>query len=250
MLLLVFRVCWSSLKAPLLTFQKRTAGSCEVKPCRSTQPTSCLWHQEPSTGWTGSLAEGRMRKWGRQTLGQHCVAVSISIMVFLDTRLWLCVQYLGFGSPSNLGKGRRAAAAADLANSSGSELDVEVEMKEKDQLLKHVEARDLIEFGMIPEFVGRLPIIVPLHSLDEQTLVRILTKPRNAVLPQYKALFSMDKVISRSCSRSLCISLYFVSYTDRNIPFSAERRLKVGHTSVNLKLSTLSFNAFLHTSCF
>ncbi|GAA6093190.1 ATP-dependent Clp protease ATP-binding subunit clpX-like, mitochondrial [Tachysurus ichikawai] len=102
-------------------------------------------------------------------------------------------KYLGFGSPSNLGKGRRAAAAADLANSSGSELDVEVEMKEKDQLLKHVEARDLIEFGMIPEFVGRLPIIVPLHSLDEQTLVRILTKPRNAVLPQYKALFSMDK---------------------------------------------------------
>ncbi|XP_026775136.3 ATP-dependent Clp protease ATP-binding subunit clpX-like, mitochondrial [Pangasianodon hypophthalmus] len=102
-------------------------------------------------------------------------------------------KYLGFGSPSNLGKGRRAAAAADLDNSTGSELDVAAEMEEKDQLLRHVEARDLIEFGMIPEFVGRLPIVVPLHSLDEQTLVRILTEPRNAVVPQYQALFSMDK---------------------------------------------------------
>uniref|UniRef100_A0A4W6D800 Caseinolytic mitochondrial matrix peptidase chaperone subunit X n=1 Tax=Lates calcarifer TaxID=8187 RepID=A0A4W6D800_LATCA len=101
-------------------------------------------------------------------------------------------KYLGFGTPSNLGKGRRAAAAADLANTSG-ETDTVAEIEEKDRLLKHVEARDLIEFGMIPEFVGRLPVVVPLHSLDEETLVRILTEPRNAVVPQYQALFSMDK---------------------------------------------------------
>ncbi|KAM8862083.1 ATP-dependent Clp protease ATP-binding subunit clpX-like, mitochondrial isoform X1 [Synchiropus splendidus] len=101
-------------------------------------------------------------------------------------------KYLGFGTPSNLGKGRRAAAAADLANSSG-ETDTVAEIEEKDRLLKLVEARDLIEFGMIPEFVGRLPVVVPLHSLDEDTLVRILTEPRNAVVPQYQALFSMDK---------------------------------------------------------
>ncbi|XP_066557633.1 caseinolytic mitochondrial matrix peptidase chaperone subunit Xa isoform X1 [Amia ocellicauda] len=101
-------------------------------------------------------------------------------------------KYLGFGTPSNMGKGRRAAAAADLANSSG-EGDAVLEMEEKDRLLCHVEARDLIEFGMIPEFVGRLPVVVPLHSLDEETLVRILTEPRNAVVPQYQALFSMDK---------------------------------------------------------
>ncbi|XP_056137500.1 ATP-dependent Clp protease ATP-binding subunit clpX-like, mitochondrial isoform X2 [Lampris incognitus] len=101
-------------------------------------------------------------------------------------------KYLGFGTPSNLGKGRRAAAAADLANTSG-ETDTVAEIEEKDRLLRHVEARDLIEFGMIPEFVGRLPVVVPLHSLDEDTLVRILTEPRNAVVPQYQALFSMDK---------------------------------------------------------
>ncbi|KAK1798537.1 hypothetical protein P4O66_006834 [Electrophorus voltai] len=102
-------------------------------------------------------------------------------------------KYLGFGVPSNLGKGRRAAAAADVANITGGEVDTVAEIEEKDRLLKHVEARDLIEFGMIPEFVGRLPVVVPLHSLDQDTLVRILTEPRNAVVPQYQALFGMDK---------------------------------------------------------
>uniref|UniRef100_A0A673HN97 ATP-dependent Clp protease ATP-binding subunit clpX-like, mitochondrial n=1 Tax=Sinocyclocheilus rhinocerous TaxID=307959 RepID=A0A673HN97_9TELE len=102
-------------------------------------------------------------------------------------------KYLGFGTPSNLGKGRRAAAAADLANSSGNDVDAMAEIEEKDQLLRLVEARDLMEFGMIPEFVGRLPVVVPLHSLDEEMLVQILTEPRNAVIPQYQALFSMDK---------------------------------------------------------
>lgn len=92
-----------------------------------------------------------------------------------------------------MGKGRRAAAAADLANISG-ESNTHEDIEEKDRLLRHVEARDLIEFGMIPEFVGRLPVVVPLHSLDEKTLVQILTEPRNAVVPQYQALFSMDKV--------------------------------------------------------
>ncbi|XP_033940532.1 ATP-dependent Clp protease ATP-binding subunit clpX-like, mitochondrial isoform X2 [Pseudochaenichthys georgianus] len=101
-------------------------------------------------------------------------------------------KYLGFGTHSNMGQGRRAAAAADQANTSG-ETDTLLEIEEKDRLLKVVEARDLIDFGMIPEFVGRLPVVVPLHSLDQETLVRILTEPRNAVVPQYQALFSMDK---------------------------------------------------------
>lgn len=126
--------------------------------------------------------------------GADVPVVSVRLSVFPPLTPLSCRrQYLGFGTPSNLGKGRRAAAAADLANSSG-ETDAVAEIEEKDRLLKHVEARDLIEFGMIPEFVGRLPVVVPLHSLDEDTLVRILTEPRNAVVPQYQALFSMDKV--------------------------------------------------------
>ena len=57
-----------------------------------------------------------------------------------------------------------------------------------------MEATDLIEFGMIPEFVGRFPTLVPFHSLNEEMLVRILTEPRNALVPQYQMLFGMDKV--------------------------------------------------------
>ena len=60
--------------------------------------------------------------------------------------------------------------------------------------MSSVEAQDLIEFGMIPEFVGRFPALVPFHSLTEEMLVRILTEPKNALVPQYQMLFGMDKV--------------------------------------------------------
>lgn len=66
--------------------------------------------------------------------------------------------------------------------------------KERDSFLRAVEARDLIEFGMIPEFVGRFPVITPFHSLSQDMLVKILTEPRNALVPQYQMLFGMDKV--------------------------------------------------------
>ncbi|CAO2616992.1 ATP-dependent Clp protease ATP-binding subunit clpX-like, mitochondrial, partial [Lemmus lemmus] len=80
----------------------------------------------------------------------------------------------------------------NLANRSG-ESNTHQDIEEKDQLLHRVDARDLIEFGMIPQFVGWLPMVVPLHTLVEKTLVQILTEPRSAVIPQYQALFSMDK---------------------------------------------------------
>ena len=53
---------------------------------------------------------------------------------------------------------------------------------------------DLLKFGLIPEFVGRLPIVVTLNALDEESLVRILTEPRNALLKQYQKIFQMDGV--------------------------------------------------------
>ena len=89
-------------------------------------------------------------------------------------------------------EGRRAAAQS--AQSEGSSFDELEDQAEKDSLLTAVEARDLIEFGMIPEFVGRFPALVPFHSLDESMLVRILTEPKNALVPQYQMLFGMDKV--------------------------------------------------------
>ena len=100
-------------------------------------------------------------------------------------------KYLGFGACTSGGGGRRAATQAGLAEVSA---EVAEDDSEKDANLRAVEARDLIEFGMIPEFVGRFPVIVPFHSLSQDMLVRILTEPRNALVPQYQMLFGMDKV--------------------------------------------------------
>ncbi|XP_014217424.1 ATP-dependent Clp protease ATP-binding subunit clpX-like, mitochondrial isoform X2 [Copidosoma floridanum] len=101
-------------------------------------------------------------------------------------------KYLGFGAtPASESPGRRAASLADVANMSPS---TEDDNKEKDILLRQVEARDLIDFGMIPEFVGRFPVLVPFHTLNKEMLVRILMEPKNAMVPQYQMLFSMDKV--------------------------------------------------------
>lgn len=102
-------------------------------------------------------------------------------------------KYLGFGVPANENQGRRAATNADLKSYYESD-DVISDLEEKDGLLKMVQARDLIDFGMIPEFVGRFPVVVPFHSLNEDMLMRILTEPRNALIPQFQALFNMDKV--------------------------------------------------------
>src|SRR5438105_13832875 len=60
------------------------------------------------------------------------------------------------------------------------------------ELLSKVTSDDLIEFGMIPEFIGRLPILAPLDPLDEEALMRILTEPRNALVRQYQKLFEME----------------------------------------------------------
>jgi len=60
------------------------------------------------------------------------------------------------------------------------------------ELLSKVTSDDLLEFGMIPEFIGRLPVLAPLNPLDEDALVRILTEPRNALVKQYQKLFEME----------------------------------------------------------
>ena len=62
------------------------------------------------------------------------------------------------------------------------------------EVLKDVLPEDLLKYGLIPEFVGRLPIIVTLHQLDESALIRILKEPKNALVRQYKKLFEMDGV--------------------------------------------------------
>ena len=62
------------------------------------------------------------------------------------------------------------------------------------ELIQETEPEDLLKYGMIPEFIGRLPVIAPLHELSEDALVQILTQPKNALVKQYQKLFEMDGV--------------------------------------------------------
>ncbi len=66
--------------------------------------------------------------------------------------------------------------------------------EERSRLLEQVMSDDLVKYGMIPEFVGRMPVVVNLHPLDEEALVRILTEPRDAIVKQYRKLFALDGV--------------------------------------------------------
>ncbi|MBQ4283182.1 MAG: ATP-dependent Clp protease ATP-binding subunit ClpX [Lachnospira sp.] len=80
-----------------------------------------------------------------------------------------------------------------------SSIGFNAEIKEKKdadvgEMFHKVLPQDLIKFGLIPEFVGRVPVVVALDSLDEEALVRILREPKNAIIKQYQALFSLDEV--------------------------------------------------------
>jgi ATP-dependent Clp protease ATP-binding subunit ClpX len=72
--------------------------------------------------------------------------------------------------------------------------EVQLKEKRKGEFLQRVETDDLVKFGMIPEFLGRVPVMAALEPLDEAALVDILTKPRNALLKQYQRLLKMDGV--------------------------------------------------------
>jgi ATP-dependent Clp protease ATP-binding subunit ClpX len=64
----------------------------------------------------------------------------------------------------------------------------------EDELIAQVQPEDLLKYGLIPELIGRLPVVAPLHSLNEEALKNILSFPRNAILKQYKKLFAMEGI--------------------------------------------------------
>ena len=68
------------------------------------------------------------------------------------------------------------------------------EIESSDAYVDEIQPQDLTKFGLIPEFVGRMPITVGLHALDEDALVKIMTEPKNAIVKQYKKLVGLDKV--------------------------------------------------------
>ncbi len=85
----------------------------------------------------------------------------------------------------------------------GSDVRGKTERRNIGRALEQVETEDLLKFGMIPEFIGRLPIVATLHELDEAALVEILTRPRNAIVKQYKKLFEMEGVKLKFTDESL-----------------------------------------------
>lgn len=86
-----------------------------------------------------------------------------------------------------LGRDRRAMGfKADLERKQGQE--------RIDELMKHIMHDDLLTYGLIPEFVGRLPMVVGLESLNKESLMRILTEPKNAVVRQFQRFFALDGV--------------------------------------------------------
>ncbi|HBC08589.1 MAG TPA: ATP-dependent Clp protease ATP-binding subunit ClpX [Rhodospirillaceae bacterium] len=82
------------------------------------------------------------------------------------------------------------------------------EERQTGEILREVEPEDLLKFGLIPEFVGRLPVVATLEDLDEDALVEILTKPKNALVKQYQRLFEMEDTkltFSEAALRSIAI---------------------------------------------
>ena len=86
---------------------------------------------------------------------------------------------------ANRGKGTGIGFGADIEASDD---------RTTGERLADIEPEDLLKFGLIPEFVGRLPILATLNDLDKDALIRILTEPRNALVKQYQSLFAMDDV--------------------------------------------------------
>jgi ATP-dependent Clp protease ATP-binding subunit ClpX len=101
------------------------------------------------------------------------------------------VLFICGGAFSGLEKVIQARSSA-----TGIGFGAEVERKDKNseigQVLQDVEPEDLVKYGLIPEFVGRLPVVATLHELDEESLVRILIEPKNALIKQYNHLFQME----------------------------------------------------------
>jgi len=118
---------------------------------------------------------------GRKHPQQECVQVNTTDILFICGG-----AFVGLEEIIEQRLGKRTVGF-------GSELKSREEKKIGDTLEK-IEPQDLIKYGLIPEFVGRLPVIATLDELDEKALIRILNEPRNSIIKQYQKLFSFDNV--------------------------------------------------------
>ncbi|KHN83912.1 ATP-dependent Clp protease ATP-binding subunit clpX-like, mitochondrial [Toxocara canis] len=133
-------------------------------------------------------------KSGRKTVAtqQDTVQVDTTDILFIASGAFTALdrivgkrldrKMLGFGAKS----GSQRITSDDKLES--------VVARKRDELLQHADQGDLISFGIVPELVGRFPVIVPFHSFDKSMLVRVLTEPANSLLAQMKLQFAIDGV--------------------------------------------------------
>ena len=110
-------------------------------------------------------------------------------MVSMDTRNILFICGGAFPDLEDIIK-RRLSKQSGI----GFNADLKDKFDKEPNILEHTTNEDLREYGMIPEFLGRLPVICPLHGLDQDMLVQIMRDPRNAILKQYQKLLALDEV--------------------------------------------------------
>ena len=118
---------------------------------------------------------------GRKHPNQECIQIDTTNILFI-----LGGAFVGL---DEIVKKRTESTSLGFGGSIKSK-----EQIKNDELLAKVEPHDLIKFGLIPEFIGRVPITVSLNELDEKALKKILTEPRNSLIKQYKKLFEIDGI--------------------------------------------------------
>lgn len=117
---------------------------------------------------------------GRKHPQQECLRIDTTNILFICSGAFVGLEDIINKRKSNASLG----FGGNVDNKKAKEVD----------LIRDVEPQDLIKFGLIPEFVGRVPIVVGLHALDENALVDIMTKPKNALVKQFKNLIGLDNI--------------------------------------------------------
>ncbi|MEO6598082.1 MAG: ATP-dependent Clp protease ATP-binding subunit ClpX [Planctomycetota bacterium] len=126
-----------------------------------------------------------------------CGGTFTGIEHFIARRLGQKVIGFGQGTDDQASSGKGGKAQGQLAQGQlqqgkSSALDIVTSHAERDRLTPYLDQKDLIDFGLIPEFVGRLPVTVPMRSLSRDEILNVMTQPKNALVKQYKAMFELD----------------------------------------------------------
>ncbi|MEG1663324.1 MAG: AAA family ATPase, partial [Clostridia bacterium] len=118
---------------------------------------------------------------GRKHPNQECIQIDTTNILFLCGGAFIDLDKIvdARKDSSKLGFGSKVKGTIDYRY---------------DELIQALQPADLIKFGLIPEFVGRVPIVVGLNALDEDTLIKILAEPKNALIKQYQTQFKLDNV--------------------------------------------------------